>query len=156
MTVQPSVAASRPAGRRRVDDRPPRVAARRARDRRVAAAGRVRPVRRRGHEHAQLPARALRRRPRRTGTCSSATPAARPAGWPPAPACSRRGRCVEAAARVARGLPLPGGLYAVDEPASRRARAARDRDRPAARRRPAAPTGSRRCWRWRAATARTP
>ena len=41
-----------------------------------------------------------------TGTCSSATPAARPAGWPPAPACSRRARCAEAADRVARGLPL--------------------------------------------------
>ena len=47
--------------------------------------------------------------------CSSATPAAQPAVWPPARGCSRRWSLVEAADSRRARVPLPGGPYAVDE-----------------------------------------
>ncbi len=89
------------------------------------------------------------------GTCSSATPAARPAVWRPAPrmrACS----LAEMADHVARGLPLAGGIYAVDEPRQppeRELRVIATGPRAARLGRPRRRCES--CWRWPAATART-
>ena len=116
--------------------RAPRIA-RPATDRAADAADRSRPhapaaaapllavcgaLRRRRGEHAQLPARALRRRARPTGhvlVCDTGGPTgglAAPAG------VESRARCARPPRSVARGVPLADALYAVDPHAGDRGR----------------------------------